>query len=276
MLVSPFTPLFFIDRRADGRDSDYVQTFATTDQILLQIIGKTGFGVMAFVFSEPSGEVLYQIQFNSWVINSTNMLHFATISLSPGLYSVQIVGLGKSEPFRVTDDVNVLEKTTLIQYSMHNNRQRDDCVFFIDNMQYFFDFRVPGGFKDSNWAFGVENEQFVTDRSDIMQLFALDSIQRKFTLGTSQGCPVWFAALLNRLLCCTYVYFDGVRYSRKDSAVPEMSVQLDGVNSFVFTQNLQQVNVLDPVLEQNNQAIMRRVDNDYYRATSETNNRLII
>lgn len=275
MLVSPFTPLFFIDRRTDGRDSDYVQTFSTTDQILLQIIGVPGETVVAKVHMEPSGEVLYQIQFNTWAINSISTLNFATISLSPGLYSVEIAGIGTSELFRVTDDVNVLEKTTLIQYSMHNNRQRDDSVFFVDKMQYFFDFRVPGGFKDSNWTFGVENEQFVTDRADIMQLFALDSIQRKFTLGTSQGCPVWFAALLNRILCCTYVYFDGVRYARKDAGVPEMSVQLEGVNSFVFTQNLQQVNILDPVLEQHNQAIMRRVNNDYYRATSSTINRLI-
>ena len=276
MIVSPFTPLFFIDRKADGIESDYIQTFATTDQILLQLIGSHEPSVSAQIKIEPAGETLCDIEFNEWEINASSCLWFTTISLSPGLYSVVIDGIGKSEVFNVTDDPHILDKTTLIQYSMHNNRQRDDSVFFIDMMQYFFDFRVPGGFKDSGWSFAVENEQFITDRSDIVQLFALDSVQRKFTLGTSRGCPVWYAELLNRLLCCTYVYFDGVRYARKDTSVPEMTVQLDGVNSFVFTQNLQQVKTIDPFIEKNNQAIIRRVDNDNYRAVSSTINRLLI
>lgn len=275
MIVSPFTPLFFISRKTDGIDSGYIQTFATTDRILLQLIGPQDTTVVAHVIQEPSGTPLYQIQFNTWEVNDSTYLRFATVVLSPGIYSVSIIGIGKSQPFKVTDNELELKNTTLIQYSMHNNRQRDDVLFFIDNMQYFFDFRVPGGFKDSNWTFGVENEQFVTDKSDIIQLFALDSIQQKFTLGTSQGCPVWFGALLNRLLCCTYVYFDGVRYARKESSVPEMNVQMEGVNSFVFTQNLQRVMNIDPVIEEKNQLIMRRVNNNKYRFAATNINRKI-
>ncbi len=153
MIVSPFTPLFFINRKADGIDSEYIQTFATTDQILLQLIGGRNDTVVAQIISEPDGAVLHQIQFNQWDINDTVTLRFTTISLSTGYYSVNIMGVGRSEVFRVTDDPLILNKTTLIQYSMRNNRQRQDAVFFIDGMQYFFDFRVPGGFKDSNWTF---------------------------------------------------------------------------------------------------------------------------
>lgn len=275
MIISPFTPLFFINHKTDGIECDYIQTFATTDQILIEIIGPKNWVGVGQVFIEPEHTPLFQIHWNSWQVNSQTQLLFTTLNLSPGIYSVIISGIGQSTVFRVTDDPIVLKKTTLIQYSMHNNRQRDDALFFIDGMQYFFDFRVPGGFKDSNWTFGVESEQFVTDKADIMQLYALDSIQQKFTLGTSQGCPVWFAALLNRLLCCTYVYFDGIRYARKDTSVPELNQQLEGVNSFVFTQNLQKVINLDPVIEQRNHAAMRRVDDTNYRATSSTINRLI-
>lgn len=276
MIVSPFTPIFFIDRKADGIDSPYIQTFSTTDRILLQFIGAGNMDVVAQILTEPDGKLHSYINFNQWQVNSNTRLLFASISLSPGIYSINVHSGGlRSQPFRVTDNELELENTTLIQYSMHNNRQRDDALFFIDNMQYFFDFRVPGGFKDSNWTFGVESEQFVSDKSDIIQLFALDSIQQKFTLGTSQGCPVWFAALLNRLLCCTYVYFDGVRYARKESSVPEMNVQLEGVNSFVFTQNLQKVTNLDPVIEERNRLIMRRVDNSKYRSTATNINRKI-
>mgnify|MGYP001060692441 FL=1 len=275
MIVSPFTPLFFINRKADGIDSEYIQTFATTDQILLQLIGGRNATVVAQVISEPDGAVLYQIQFNRWDINDTVTLRFTTISLSPGYYSVSIMGIGRSEVFRVTDDPLILDKTTLIQYSMKNNRQRQDAVFFIDGMQYFFDFRVPGGFKDSNWTFGVESEQFVTPYADISQLFGLESTQKRFTLGGSMGVPVWFGEMLNRILICSHVYFDGVKYSRKEANVPELTVQLEGVNSFVFNQTLQQSTNLDPVIEQRNQAIIRRVDSDNYRTTSSTVNRLI-
>lgn len=275
MIVSPFTPLFFIKRKADGIDSEYIQTFATTDQILLQLIGGRNDTVVAQIISEPDGAVLHQIQFNQWDINDTVTLRFTTISLSTGYYSVNIMGVGRSEVFRVTDDPLILDKTTLIQYSMRNNRQRQDAVFFIDGMQYFFDFRVPGGFKDSNWTFNVESEQFVTQYADISQLFGLESTQKRFTLGGSMGVPVWFGEMLNRILICSHVYFDGIKYSRKEANVPELTVQLEGVNSFVFNQTLQQSTNLDPVIEQRNHAAMRRVDDTNYRATSSTINRLI-
>lgn len=275
MIVSPFTPLFFINRKADGIDSEYIQTFATTDQILLQLIGGRNDTVVAQIISEPDGAVLHQIQFNQWDINDTVTLRFTTISLSPGYYSVNIMGIGRSEIFRVTDNPLILKKTTLIQYSMRNNRQRQDAVFFIDGMQYFFDFRVPGGFKDSNWTFNVESEQFVTQYADISQLFGLESTQKRFTLGGSMGVPVWFGEMLNRILICSHVYFDGIKYSRKEANVPELTVQLEGVNSFVFNQTLQQSTHLDPVIEQRNHASMRRVDDTNYRAASSTINRLI-
>lgn len=276
MIVSPFTPLFFINRKADGIDSEYIQTFATTDQILLQLIGGRNDTVVAQIISEPDGAVLHQIQFNQWDINDTVTLRFTTISLSTGYYSVNIMGVGRSEVFRVTDDPLILNKTTLIQYSMRNNRQRQDAVFFIDGMQYFFDFRVPGGFKDSNWTFNVESEQFATQYADISQLFGLESTQKRFTLGGSMGVPVWFGEMLNRILICSHVYFDGIKYSRKEANVPELTVQLEGVNSFVFNQTLQQSTNLDPVIEQRNHAAMRRVDDTNYRATSSTINRLIL
>ncbi len=275
MILSPFTPLFFSHHKRDGIDSKYIQTFASADEILIEIIGGIGDTAVAKVFTEPDHIELYQIHVNSWQINDTSKLLFAEVSLAPGYYSIEISSFGTSNIFRVTDDPLILEKTTLIQYSMNNNRHRKDAVFFIDGMQRFFDFRVPGGFKDSNWTFAVEGEQFTTDESDIVQLYGLDSTQKKFTLGNSEGCPIWFAELLNRLLCCTYVYFDGERYVRKDNSAPETTILQEGINSFVFFQNLQKVINIDPVLTMQHQAIMRRVDNSDYRLATTNINRLI-
>lgn len=275
MILSPFTPLFFSHHKRDGIDSAYIQTFATTDEILIELIGPAAWSGIGQVMIEPEHRPLCQILWNTWKINDKTQLRFATVSLAPGYYSISISGYGTSNIFRVTDDPLILEKTTLIQYSMNNNRHRKDAVFFIDGMQRFFDFRVPGGFKDSNWTFAVEGEQFVTDEADIVQLYGLDSTQKKFTLGNSEGCPVWFAELLNRLLCCTYVYFDGERYARKDTSVPEPTVLLEGINSFVFTQNLQKVANIDPTLTMQHQAILRRVIDENYRLVTENINRLI-
>ena len=82
---------------------------------------------------------------------------------------------------------------------------------------------------------------------------------------------MWFAELLNRILCCTYVYFDGERYARKDSSTPEMTMLLDGINSFVFTQNLQKVVNLQPTIEFMNKQLLRRAANDYRKLPDNVN-----
>lgn len=254
--------------------------FASSDQILLECLCAPGESFYDFVVRGTTDDGLSQysqLSHSSWTMADGNVLWFTVISgLASGLY--QVINPAKcitSHLFRVTNDPAELAKTTLIQYAMKDNRQRQDAVFIIDGMRYFFDFRVPGGFKDSGWTFAVENEQFITPDADPVELFAPESTQKKFTMGSQEGVPVHFAEMLNRLLTCSYVYFDGVRYARKDSAVPEMNVQIEGLDSFVFTQLLQKVNNLNPTIETSNHLIMRRVNETSYRSTSGTDNRII-
>ncbi len=278
MFISPFTPLCFAKHKTDGIESSYIQTFAPSDRILVQLILDIEEELDDWVlYSETNGEDFEYIYYQTWEINDRQKIYFAIISPSIGMYHIEI-GNWVSNVFKVTDDKRELEKTTLIQYSMKDNRQRNDTVFFIDNMQYFFDFRVPGGFKDSNWSFSVESDQFTTQFSDISQLFGLESTQKKFTLGCSSGVPVWFGEMLNRILVCSHVYFDGVKYTRKDTSVPEPTQPLEGVNSFIFTQALQQSVKLDPTIEATNHLIMRRIassdadNNNKYRKINDSTN----
>lgn len=266
MIISPFTPLSFAKHKSDGVPSEYIQTFAVSDRILIEIIGTSSEMPQMSVLSYPDGKVVYNHALRKWDINEEQTLWFASLAMSVGLYTIHIND-AVSNAFKVTDNDNELNTTTLIQYSIPNNRQRDDAIFVIDGMQHFFDFRVPGGFRDCDWVFAVDSEQFVTDHADIVPLYSMDSVQQKFTLGNSQGCPVWFAEMLNRLLCCDYVYFDGMRYARKEASVPEMTVQLAGVDSFVFTQNLQKVTRLNPTIEQANHLVMRH-NNGLYLTTN--------
>lgn len=272
--------MFFHDLKSDGIESRYMQLFATSDHILLECLCGGAEDIGEFVISGITDDGYNQyspISLKSWVMDDGTVLKFTVISgLAPGTYQVKYPKDGLiSHYFRVTNDPSELDTTTLIQYSHRDNRQRRDAVFIIDGMRYFFDFRVTGGFKDSGWSFTVENEQFVTQDRDIVELFALESTQKKFTMGGQEGVPIQFGELLNRLLTCSYVYFDGVRYARKDASAPEINIQQEGLDSFVFNQQLQQVTNLNPNIEAGNHIIIRRIDDTYNRKTDNNLTRIL-
>lgn len=272
--ISPFVPLHFDDGIvSDGLPSRYVQLFATTDQIMVQVFADASETVAnATLKYAHSDDVLSTIEWNVWNMSSDKKCCFLTLrGLTPGHYILNVCGIDSDE-FIITDDAQMLARTTLIQFRFKDNRQRDDVVSVIDHMPYFFDWRVPGGFKDSGWSFGVSNERFVTQHEDVVELFALDYVTKQFTLGGPEGVPVWYGEMLNRLLTCSYVYFDGKRYNRNDAETPTMNVLVDGMDSFVFTQALRPAVILDPEIEELNQLFLRRLDSTYYRNVPAGNN----
>lgn len=271
--ISPFTPLFFNPSTDQyGAASKYVQIFAPTDQILIEVIAVSEYREIKGAVIDAVNESETAIDWNVWVMNDTTILYYYVLSgLKSGFYYLDINGT-QSELFRVTDDTKELAKTTLIQYSMKDNKQRRDGVFWISEKQYFFDFRAPGGFKDDNWTFGVANEQFVTIEEDLVDLYSIETTQKSFTLGNSIGCPVWYAELLNRIMSCSYVYFDNQRYVRKDGSVPEKSQEIENLRSYIFNLILQEVKHVDKT-ESDNLLKIRRVEGTAYRLVE---NKLLI
>lgn len=248
MILSPFTPIFFPPANVDGIESRYMQTFSTSDTILVQIFGLSSETLDFKLLSEPDRSELAGYSFQTKQLDDTTVLYICEMKLTAGLYRIKFDG-HYSAPFRVTSDESLLKNTVLFQYSTADNRVRADVVAIVDNARKYFSFRVPGGFKDGGWSFSVDNEQFVTADSDIVELYSRESMQKTFTLGDSAGVPVWFGQMLNRILSCRYVYLDGIRFVRFEASVPELEQVLDGANSFVFTQKLQQINHLAPKLE---------------------------
>lgn len=240
MIISPFTPLFFIGHRTDGIESEYVQIFSSDDRILIEVICSYGEAASVKVYNEPGHSLMSTPGLLSHTLNSSSVLRYVLLNLPPGYYSVEI-GDKCSEPFKVTDSPDEIEDTVLIQYSPADNRVRRDVVAFVDSQRLVFSLRLPGGFKDSGYSFSVDNEQFVTEFADIIELYGMESEQKNLTIGTSAGVPIWVGQILNRLLTCKYVYIDGVRHTRFESSVPQKEQVLEGVNSFVFTQTLQEV-----------------------------------
>ena len=277
--ISPFTPIFFSPSDdKHGVKPKCVQVFSETDRILIEVIatGEASAPPNLLIRDTMNG---YESEYpwKAWAMNATTTLYFIELQgMSDGIY-IAVIGNRTSEAFAITAEETVLQDTVLIQYSNLDNRQRNDAVFWIDGMQRFFDFRIPGGFKDDNWTFAVNNEQFTTSDNDKLDLFGQESTIKALTIGNSDGCPVWFADLVNRLLSCNYVYVDKVRYTRNESEVPEMTAEVEGLKSYIFTQGLQRVVNLDPVLEGRNLLVMRRADDDYRVTTidNETFNLIV-
>ena len=262
MKISPFTPLCFEPYVSDGLPSRYVQLWKQTDHILVQVFADADEDAPdGIIKNAVTGATVDTIEWQSWEMNSEKTLYFLDLyGLDLGYYTIVIDEM-ESDMFRITDDAALLERTSLIQYRFKDNKQRDDVVSLINGVPYFFDFRVPGGFKDSGWGFGVTNEQFATQHADLVELYARDYITKTFSLGGPEGVPVWYGALLNRLLTCSIVFIDGERYTRNEAEVPTMNTLVDGVDSFVFTQVVRRVNEMDVALSSGNRIALRRLEN---------------
>lgn len=273
MKISPFTPLCFEPYVSDGLPSRYVQLWSQTDHILVQVLADSEDGEPdAELVNAVTGATVDTISWQSWQMNTDKVLYFCELSgLSVGYYKL-VIEETESDVFRVTDDTALLARTSLLQYRFKDNKQRDDVVSVIDGVPHFFDFRVPGGFKDSGWGFGVTNEQFATQHADLVELYARDYITKTFSLGGPEGVPVWYGALLNRLLTCSFVYIDGERYTRNESETPSMQTLVDGVDSFVFTQVLRRVSGdMEEAANQGNHVMLRRVSGSNVRIVDNSN-----
>lgn len=277
MKLSPFTPIYFRSGKSGGLTSRYMQTWAPTDHIMVQVVADADENAPAATLDyRDAGEwVHYPITWQEWEMNPNKAIYFTVLqNLTEGYYTLTIEDV-VSEPFCVTSDSNKLGKTTLVQYRFKDNKQRDDVVSVIDNVPYFFDVRFPGGFKDSSITFGVSNEQFTTQHEDVVELYAYDYVIKGFTLGSAIGVPAWYGELFNRLLTCNYVYFDGKRFVRNDGETPSPNILVEGLDSFVYTQNLREIKVLEAEMEAINQTALRRTVDDYRSAGTDTN-RIII
>lgn len=247
MLISPFTPLFFLTpRKSFEGECPFMQFFSVDDCIYIQVIRASDEESCACVVTKEGYSAAQHVFATSSQIGNSSYVDTYSLNINiEGIYTVSIGG-HESEPFEVTSDQTKLERSVLIEYSPADNTTRCDVVPIIDDERQYFAFRVPGGFKPSGYDFSVDNEQFISQRADIVELYARESTQETLTIGWSRGVPVWFGQMINRLLTCRYVYIDSFRYARFESSVPEMTQTIEGMNSFVFTQKLQRINYLEP------------------------------
>lgn len=225
-----FQPLKYVY----GAESDYIQKFHTSDAIHIQVFVTDGDTVSATLKNLSSGSSS-AIALSSYVHNKTVTMYYATLSgLDDAVYSVVINGI-ESEPFCVCTSDEILDRTVLLSYSNKDNNSVFDNVFWIDDEQQVFNFRVEGGFKPSGFAPKVDNEQYRTQFQEIEELFAVPYESYTMTIGDASGVPYWVVRHINRVLCLSQFRVDGEQFVRSESAVPEMTPVLEDVQLFTAT-----------------------------------------
>ncbi|MBP3536284.1 MAG: hypothetical protein J6J93_01955 [Muribaculaceae bacterium] len=239
MRFSPFNPVIFGNSPRDC----FPHVFSTEDNIMLECFKKRTEEMPPLSLEGADGT--YSLSWNSVPFGDTDVVFYLLRDLEPGHYTLRC-GNMTSNAVIVTDDKDILSQTVLIQFCRNTNRDRSDIATLINHSRYFFDLRIPGGFKDEGWDFSVDNEQFETIDADIVELYARDSTAKKLTIGTSAGVPAWFGEMVNRVLSCDLVYVDGERYSRLREATPEkVSEDVDG-ERFVYSISLRQSQFTKP------------------------------
>lgn len=273
MIISPFIPLNFIQRNdASGIEGCHVQKWHKDDRIYIEVLldenDEEIDEVEIVITDKVRGSQTTQQLRDSFVGTNGKLIFWGFVTnQSTGYYTITI-GDKTSNVYYVTDVDEELEDTVVLTYSSRDNKNRTDVAFYIGSTNLFFSWRVPGGFKDDNVMFAVENEQFLGQDLDIYETYSHEATIFTLTVGHNDGVPTWYGELLNRILTCTFFYVDGVRYVRNGSSVPERQSLMEGLRLYVFNQQLRQVKHGGDWLGYQNELYIRRA-NSKYRESNE-------
>lgn len=217
-----------------GLECCYEQKFHDTDVILLQVIATSGETVTA-TLNDKVKNTSSPIQLTTYEQNSNRIIHYASLTgMDDSVYTVSVEGIGESEPFRVDSSDELLERTILFRYSNRDNNSFDN-IFWIDDEQQFFYFRIEGGFKPEGYMPQVSNEQYRNQRQEIIELYSMPYDQWTLTLGDSVGFPVWYIRLVNDILCLSHVEIGGKLYVRSDASLPDKTQMMEDGQLFQAT-----------------------------------------
>ena len=230
--VGDVCPLFFSPIKYEfGLDMDYIQKFHSSDKIHIQVFANASEEVSASLNDLATGNST-SIPLSTYNHNDNVMMYYAILrELEDAVYTVTINEY-TSEPFIVCSSDDLLEETVLIRYSHKSNNSAFDNIFWVDDIQQVFNFRVEAGFKPGGYSPRIDNEQYRNQMQEIEELYAVPYDVYNLTIGNSSGVPYWFAKHINRILCLSMVEIDGTRYVRSESSVPEMTQVIEDSQLF--------------------------------------------
>lgn len=258
MRLSPFNPIRFFG--ADEQSicgKDFVQVYCTSDIIMIELIHDHNETVPGLELYEcATDELVSRLKWKPYKVNDDKICSIVELTgMEEGVFRFRIGSL-ESGPVRIRGD-DETDGTVLLQYAYKDNRMREDVVSRFFGMLRYFEFRLQGGFKDNGWTFHVDNEQFLSQSSDPVELSATDYTDKVLTIGSSSGVPAWVAELVNIIFSCPAVFVDGERHTRAGDSSPEIAGSTDFEKN-VYTMMLREANFIDPVLERRLRLTLRR------------------
>lgn len=237
--VGDVCPLFFSPVKDKfGLEMDYIQRFHTSDRIHIQVFANASEEVSVNLNNLADGTST-PVTLSTYSQNDNVQMYYAILrELKDSVYTISVNGM-LSEPFMVCSSDALLDETLLVRYSHKSNNSPFDNIFWIDDTQQVFNFRMEAGFKPNGYSPQVSNEQYRNQMQEIEELYSIPYDIYNLTIGNSSGVPYWYAKLINRILCLSLVEIDGTKYVRSESSVPEMTQVIEDSQLFQISVSLE-------------------------------------
>lgn len=237
--VGDVCPLFFSPVKDKfGLEMDYIQRFHTSDRIHIQVFANSSEEVSVNLNNLADGTST-PVALSIYSQNDNVQMYYAILrELKDSVYTISVNGM-LSEPFMVCSSDTLLDETLLVRYSHKSNNSPFDNIFWIDDAQQVFNFRMEAGFKPNGYSPQVSNEQYRNQMQEIEELYSIPYDIYNLTIGNSSGVPYWYAKLINRILCLSLVEIDGTKYVRSESSVPEMTQVIEDSQLFQISVSLE-------------------------------------
>lgn len=231
--IGDVCPLFFdVLKYEHANKGSFRQCFDVSDGIIIQLFSNDG-SIPSAVLNDKMNITSSNIELNTYQVNDGVTMYYTTLYPTEGIYSVS-VNDKESEVFEVCENSN----GALIEYSHKDNNSVFDNIFWNGEEQFTFKFRVIGGFKPSGVSIEIDNEQFVNQKQEIVELYAIPYITKTFSIGNSNGVPYYVAELINKILCLSDVRINGESYVREGNSKPEVAEAISRKELFMYTINL--------------------------------------
>lgn len=228
--IGDVCPLFFHPLKYKYSNAGcFRQVFSLSDNILLQLFCDGG-EIPSAKLNNKLKDTSSAITFLTYNVNDTVKMYYASLSPDEGIYTVSI-GEDESEEFSVCEDIS---DSILIEYSHKDNNSAFDNIFWVENLQQMFQFRITGGFKPDGVEFKVENEQFSNQKQELVEMYSLPYKTLDFVFGGSCGVPYHVAELINKILCLSHVSIGGDLYVREGDSVPEKLETIARKQMFIY------------------------------------------
>ena len=233
--IGDVCPLFFNTLKYEyANEGSFRQCFDLSDGILLQIFCDGGETPSAYL-NDKIKSSSSSISFKTYSVNEDVVMFYTYMYPREGVYTVTI-NEQESNEFEVCEN----SCGALIEYTHKDNNTPFDNIFWVGDTNLSFKFRVPGGFKPSGVSIEVDNEQFLNQYQEIVELYSIPYTTRVFSMGDVNGLPYYIAELMNRILCLSDVKINGESFVREGNSKPEKVETIGKKELFIWSITLRQ------------------------------------